>query len=180
MIVCPGGGYARHAKHEGEQVAQALARAGIAAWVLHYRTKPWLYPAALADAQRSIRILRHRAQELGIDAHRLGIMGFSAGGHVAGSLALRWDSPTYEARDEADAIDARPDWSVLSYAVVSAVAYHHQSSWLNALGPTDWTQRGLFSLERYARPDAPPCFLWSTSDDQAVRLPIASPRHRPF
>lgn len=171
VIVCPGGGYRRRAPHEGAEVARRLADAGIAAWVLHYRVWPWRHPAAVADAQRAIRLLRHRASELAIRSDQLGILGFSAGGHVAASAAYRWNEAFFPAADAIDGENARPDFCVLGYPVLSGTHYAHEGSWKNALGTADWTARSQFGVARYVSPDSPPSFLWSTSNDQAVPVP---------
>jgi len=91
IVVCPGGGYAGRAGHEGEPIARWLNTLGVSACVLDYRVRPYRHPIPLGDAQRSIRLVRHRSKEWRIDAKRVGILGFSAGGHLAASAATIFD-----------------------------------------------------------------------------------------
>ena len=137
MIVCPGGAYARLASnHEGRQVAGYLNSLGIAAFVLRYRLGPrYHHPIELGDAQRAIRTLRFRAAEWRLDPTRIGIMGFSAGGHLAMSASTMFDSGDPKAVDAIDRVGSRPDFAVLGYPVISmTAAWTHQGSKQNLLG----------------------------------------------
>src|SRR3954452_10667875 len=115
VIVCPGGGYGALAMdHEGKQVAEFLNKLGISAFVLKYRLGPrYHHPAPLNDAQRAIRIVRSRAKELGISADRLGIWGFSAGGHLASTTETHFDNGKPDAADAVDRVSSRPDFAIL-------------------------------------------------------------------
>src|SRR5713226_7334941 len=119
VVVCPGGGYRTLASdHEGKQVAQWLNTLGLSAFVLQYRVGPrYRHPAPLDDAQRAIRLVRARATALGVDPARVGIVGFSAGGHLAATLATHFEDARPEAADPADRPTSRPDFVVLAYPV---------------------------------------------------------------
>ena len=150
MIVCPGGAYARLASnHEGRQVAGYLNSLGIAAFVLRYRLGPrYHHPIELGDAQRAIRTLRSRAAEWRLDPTRIGIMGFSAGGHLAMSASTMFDSGDPKAVDAIDRVGSRPDFAVLGYPVISmTAAWTHQGSKQNLLG----CQSGCRSREAAVR-----------------------------
>lgn len=170
IVVCPGGAYAGLAGHEGEPVAKWLCGLGVAGVVLHYRVSPYRHPAPLADAQRAIRLVRARAAEWNIDPKRVGILGFSAGGHLATSAATV-DHPAYAAADgdPADALSARPDALVACYPVITFGARRHTGSMKNLLGPEPMPMAmQCFSLENRVGPNTPPTFLWHTSDDAGV------------
>ncbi|WP_281889477.1 alpha/beta hydrolase [Paenibacillus sp. YYML68] len=170
VIVCPGGGYARCAQHEGEPIAQWLNRIGISAFVLDYRVAPSKHPAPLSDAQRAVRIVRANAEAWGIDPSRIGILGFSAGGHVAGSTGVFFDEGAPEAEDPIERCSSRPDVTILCYPVITLTEpFGHQGSRRHLLGEeSSEEQAHSMSLERHVRPDTPPVFLWYTSDDEVV------------
>jgi hypothetical protein len=111
VVICPGGGYARRAQHEGEPVARWLNSIGFSAFVLDYRVAPYHHPYPLADVQRALRLVRHHAAEWGIDDKHLGVLGFSAGGHLASTAATLFDM---NAVPEADAIVTRKSSSISS------------------------------------------------------------------
>ena len=137
MIVCPGGGYrALASNHEGRQVASYLNSLGMAAFVLRYRLGPrYHHPIELGDAQRAIRTLRFRAADWRLDPARIGIMGFSAGGHLAMSASTLFDTGDPRAADAVDRVGSRPDFAVLGYPVISMTApWTHQGSRTNLLG----------------------------------------------
>ncbi|GGF96499.1 alpha/beta hydrolase [Paenibacillus abyssi] len=170
VIVCPGGGYGRRADHEGEPIARWLNSLGISAFVLRYRVAPYKYPCALLDAQRAIRYVRHHAADLKIDAQRIGILGFSAGGHLVSTAGTRYDLGNKQADDPMERLSCRPDLLVLCYPVITMKApYTHEGSKQNLLGeaPEDEYIQQL-SNELHVTADTPPTFLWHTSEDQAV------------
>src|SRR3954447_12408120 len=121
VIVCPGGGYGALAMdHEGTQVARFLNNLGISAFVLKYRLGPrYHHPAPLNDAQRAIRIVRSRAAELGLAADRIGIWGFSAGGHLASTTATHFDAGKSDSSDPLERFSSRPDFAILAYPVIT-------------------------------------------------------------
>jgi acetyl esterase/lipase len=172
VIVCPGGGYSALASdHEGRQVAEWLNTLGVSAFVLQYRIGPrYHHPVPLQDAQRAIRLVRSRAQEWGLDPARVGILGFSAGGHLAGSAATHDGDGRPDAPDPIDRLGARPDFAILAYPVVSMSApWTHPGSRRNLLGESpDPRLLDELSNEKAVSPRTPPAFLWHTAEDTAV------------
>lgn len=169
VIVCPGGGYKHLANHEGEPVARWLNELGIHAFVLKYRVHPYRHPNPLKDAQRAIRIVRSRAEEWGVDPGRVGILGFSAGGHLAASAGIHFNLLPAEAEDPYREISARPDLMIVCYSVISFVEHYHKGSRVHLLGddaPDDLVR--LLSLETQVGPNTPPAFIWHATDDPAV------------
>jgi acetyl esterase/lipase len=172
VIVAPGGSYRVLAmNHEGRQVANWLNSLGMTAFVLKYRLGPkYHHPIELGDAQRAIRVVRSRAKEFGIRPDRIGIMGFSAGGHLAATVGTHYDHGDLAASDPIDRISCRPDFLVLAYAVISFVApYSHSASARNLLGDNpDMKVREELSNELHVTSDTPPTFLYTTSNDKVV------------
>ena len=160
IIVAPGGSYhALASNHEGRQVANFLNAAGVNAFVLKYRLGPrYHHPVEIGDAQRAISLVRSRASEFGISPQRIGIMGFSAGGHLASSVSTHFDETN------------RPDFAILVYPVISFTApYTHQGSLHNLLGDTpDPKLAQELSSELQVTANTPPTFLFSTSADTTV------------
>jgi acetyl esterase/lipase len=172
MVVCPGGGYVNLAmNHEGRQVASYLNSLGIAAFVLRSRLGPrYHHPTELGDAQRAIRMLRAHAAEWRLDPARIGIIGFSAGGHLAMTASTRFDAGNSGAADSVDRADSRPDFAVLGYPVISMVeAWTHQGSKDNLLGgnPEVELARSV-SGELSVTKQTPPTFLFHTNTDTVV------------
>lgn len=160
-IVIPGGGYSHKAMdHEGKQIAEWLNNIGISAFVLDYRIGPkYDGRAFLADGQQAIRTVREDAKKFGIDPNRLGVCGFSAGGHLAGCCTTMFESP-----------EERPDFSILCYAVLTLVDKTHPGTVRNFLGEQ---ADNIEYAEQYTpinrvTPDCPPMFLWTTMTDTAV------------
>jgi acetyl esterase/lipase len=172
VIVCPGGGYVSLASnHEGRQVASYLNSLGIAAYVLRYRLGPrYHHPIELGDAQRAIRMLRANASAWRIDASRIGIMGFSAGGHLAMSASTLFDAGDPGAADPIDRAGSRPDFSVLGYPVISMTeSWTHQGSKNNLLGANaDPELARRLSSELAVTKQTPPAFLFHTNADTTV------------
>lgn len=169
VVVCPGGGYTNRADHEGRPIAQWLNTLGISAFVLDYRVAPYRHPAPLTDAQRALRLVRSRAAEWNLDPNRLGILGFSAGGHLASSAGTHYDGGNPQAEDPIEREGCRPDFMVLCYPVISFGEYRHDGSRRNLLGdePLEDEIR-LMSNELQVTADTPTAFIWHTSDDPAV------------
>src|SRR5215831_13285935 len=139
VIVCPGGGYVNLAmNHEGRQVASYLNSLGMAAFVLRYRLGPrYHYPVELQDAQRAIRMVRAHAAEWRIVLERIGMMGFSAGGHLGVLASTHFDTGIMSSADVIDHAGSRPDFVVLGYPVISMTErWTHQGSKNNLLGPS--------------------------------------------
>jgi acetyl esterase/lipase len=172
VIVCPGGGYTHLAlDHEGRQVAGWLNSLGVAAFVLKYRLGPrYRHPAPLQDAQRSIRLVRLRAKEYRLAPDRIGIWGFSAGGHLASTAGTHFDEGSPGAPDPADRVSSRPDFMILAYPVISFVApFTHKGSRRNLLGDApDPALVESLSNERQVTPKTPPAFLFHTDEDRGV------------
>jgi acetyl esterase/lipase len=172
VIVCPGGGYVRLASnHEGRQVASFLNSLGLAAFVLRSRLGPrYHHPVELGDVQRAIRLVRARAGAWNLDAARIGVMGFSAGGHLAMSASTMADAGKAGAADPIDRVSSRPDFAVLGYPVISMTeAWTHQGSKTALLGPNpDPALAAQLSGERAVTKDTPPTFLFHTNADTTV------------
>ena len=172
VIVCPGGGYRTLAMdHEGHDVARWLNSLGVAAFVLRYRLGPrYHHPIQLGDAQRAIRTVRSRAAAIGLDPARVGIMGFSAGGHLASTAATHFDAGDPGATDPIDRAGSRPDFAILGYPVISfTTEYTHRGSKQNLLGDNpDPARVNLLSNELQVSAQTPPAFLVHTSDDSSV------------
>ncbi|CDN42280.1 MULTISPECIES: alpha/beta hydrolase [Paenibacillus] len=170
VVVCPGGGYGMRAEHEGEPVALWLNGLGISAFVLRYRVAPYTYPSPQDDVQRAIRHVRYHALEWGLDPDRIGVLGFSAGGHLAATAATLYDDGRPDAQDPEDRISSRPNAAILCYPVISMdLAYTHEGSRINLLGlDPDPALVERLSPNLHVNADTPPVFLWHTSDDGAV------------
>jgi acetyl esterase/lipase len=172
VVVCPGGGYQNLASnHEGRQVANYLNSLGMAAFVLKYRLGPrYHHPVELGDVQRAIRTLRSHAADWRLDATRIGVMGFSAGGHLAMTASTWFDAGNAQAADAVDRVSSRPDFAVLGYPVISMTAeWTHKGSQRNLLGETpdpDLARR--LSGENAVMKDTPPTFIFQTNEDTTV------------
>ena len=174
MILAPGGGYAREMlDFEGMDVARHFNAAGVTCFVLRYRlpAEGWQNRAdvPLQDAQRAMRLVRANAGKYGIDPARIGFMGFSAGGHVACSIATRFAAKVYAPMDDADKADARPSFSVPMYPVVTMGAGAHQGSRDRLIGLDPSPEMvDAYSCEKHVPADAPPTFLALAADDTTV------------
>lgn len=171
MVVCPGGGYAGLAAHEGRDYALWLNEQGITAFVLKYRlgSGGYHHPSMLHDAARALRLVRSRAGEWKLDSKRIGIMGSSAGGHLASTLLTHSDSGDPSASDPVDRASSRPDLGILCYPVVTLGEKTHAGSKRNLLGdnPSPELVR-LLSNELQVTAETPPTFLFHTVEDTAV------------
>ncbi|MFT3990658.1 MAG: alpha/beta hydrolase [Luteolibacter sp.] len=171
MIICPGGGYGKLADHEGKDYALWLAERGIAGFVLKYRlgSNGYRHPAMIHDAQRAIRQVRSHAVEWKLDPAKIGIMGSSAGGHLASTALTHFDAGNATSADPVERVSSRPNLGVLCYAVITMGDFTHEGSKKNLLGenPSSGLVR-LLSSELQVTPETPPCFIWHTRDDQAV------------
>lgn len=174
FIVCPGGGYEMLAEHEGAGYARWLAAHGIAGIVLKYRLggkDGYRYPAMMQDVARAMRLARARAAEWKIDPARLGIMGSSAGGHLASWLLTHFDAGKPDDADPVERQSDRPDLGVLCYAVITMTEATHGGSRKNLLGP-DPSPALIeeLSSEKQVKTDTPPCFVWHTWEDPVVKV----------
>lgn len=171
VLVLPGGGYARLSDvKEGSDVAKWLNSLGISAFVLKYRLGPrYNQPNPLLDAARAMRTVRSRAKEWAIDPNRIAILGFSAGGHLASTLGIRFDAGKPDAKDEIEKVSSRPDLLILLYPVITMGEYTHAGSKRNLLGenPTPELIK-LYSSDLHVTKDTPPTFLMHTMTDAGV------------
>jgi acetyl esterase/lipase len=175
VVICPGGGYAGLAiDHEGINEAKWFQERGVAAFVLKYRlpTNGYRHPVPLLDAQRAIRLVRSHAADWHINTAKVGVMGFSAGGHLASTLETHFDAGNASATDTVDKQSCRPDFAVLVYAVISMKdGVTHQGSKLNLLGPNpDPALVASLSNETQVTPQTPPTLLVHAMDDGAVPI----------
>lgn len=171
FIVLPGGGYRGRAAHEGEPIAKWLNSVGVTAFVARYRVSPYRHPAPLGDAQRAIRYVRANAKAWGLDADRIGILGFSAGGHLASTAATQFGDGEASAADPIERVSSRPDLAILIYPVITFTedAYVHKGSRTNLLGAdASADQMASMSSERRVTSRTPPVFLIHTTADSAV------------
>ncbi|MBI1370040.1 MAG: prolyl oligopeptidase family serine peptidase [Planctomycetes bacterium] len=173
VVVYPGGGYGGLAMgHEGMDIGRFYQAHGVAAFVTRYRlgSTGYRHPVEMHDAQRAIRWVRAHAEQYKIDPKRIGVMGFSAGGHLAGSVTTHYDAGDPNAADPIDRVSCRPDFSVLCYGVLSMdEKITHMGSRKNLLGdnpPQELVDE--MSAEKQVTKDTPPVFIFHTSDDGAV------------
>jgi acetyl esterase/lipase len=171
ILVCPGGGYGGLALgHEGKDIAQWLNKIGVSAYVLHYRLNPYRHPVPLMDAQRALRTVRANAKEWHIAPDRIGVWGFSAGGHLASTLATHFDDGKADAPDPIDRVGCRPDFAILAYPVITmAGPFVHGGSRDNLLGkdPAPELIENL-SNQKQVTARTPPTFLFHTTEDTVV------------
>jgi acetyl esterase/lipase len=173
MIICPGGGYGGLASHEGKGYALWLNQHGINCFVLTYRlgSHGYRHPAMLNDAARAVRWVRAHAEEYKIDTHRVGIMGSSAGGHLASTLLTHFDAGDTNASDVIERQSSRPDLGILCYAVITMGEFTHKGSHNNLLGTNAAPELEKFlSNELQVTANTPPCFLWTTFEDKTVPM----------
>ena len=171
VIICPGGGYMRlSAEREGEQYANWLSTLGVTAFVLKYRMSEFGHPAPLQDVARAVRLLRSRAGEFKIDPSRIGVMGSSAGGHLAASSGTLFDHPAAKTGAALDATSARPDFLVLLYPVITMSGESvHAGSRKALLGASPGAELvQLMSLEKQVTEATPPTLLIHTQADKSV------------
>ncbi len=175
VVICPGGGYAGLAfDHEGINEARYLQARGVAGLVLRYRlpANGYRHPVPLLDAQRAMRLARSHAADWKINPAKIGVMGFSAGGHLASTLDTHFDAGEPKASDPVDHLSSRPDFAVLVYAVISMKdGVTHQGSKNNLLGPNPDPALILnLSNETQVTPQTPPTILVHSIDDGAVPI----------
>jgi acetyl esterase/lipase len=169
-IVCPGGGYGGlMTSYEGDEVAEWLNGIGVHGFVLRYRLGPrYNHPSQMNDVQRAVRMVRARAAEWKVDPAKIGVWGFSAGGHLAATAATHFDDGKVDAEDPVEKASCRPDYAIMTYPVISLVApYTHMGSTKNLLGPKvgDMELREFLSPEKQVTAKTPPCFLMHSWED---------------
>ncbi|MBV9268583.1 MAG: alpha/beta hydrolase [Acidobacteriaceae bacterium] len=172
VLVFPGGGYVNLAvDHEGTQIAGWLNSYGITAFVLRYRLGPrYHHPTAIGDAQRAIRWVRAHAHDYGMSPQKIGVWGFSAGGHLASSVGTHFDSGKSGSADPLERESSRPDFLILAYPVITfKEPYLHRGSRDSLLGKNpESSVIDLLSNETQVTKNTPPTFLFHTSDDNVV------------
>lgn len=171
VVVCPGGAYMGKAPHEGKDIAKWLNTIGISAFVLDYRVRPYRHPVPISDARRAVQFVRANAERFNVDSSKIGIIGFSAGGHLAASTAVYPLEGNPAAEDPVERVSSRPDCLILGYPVISMERYHHQGSRNNLLGPDPQPELvDALSLEKHVHGNLPPVFIWHTADDEVVSV----------
>ena len=171
MLILPGGGYGHLAEHEGQGYAEWLRDQGIACYVLKYRlgSNGYRHPVMLQDAARALRMIRAFAKRDGLDPARIGVIGSSAGGHLASTLLTQFDAGDDDSADPVERESSRPDLGILCYPVISLGEFRHDGSRRNLLGETPSPELiQNLSNELQVTAQTPPCFIWHTWEDQTV------------
>jgi acetyl esterase/lipase len=170
VVICPGGGYAGLVLGpEGHGIAQWLNLHGITGVVLKYRLPHGRHLVPLLDSQRAVRLTRLHAAEWGIDPTKIGIIGFSAGGHVASTEGTHYDRGDAQSADPIEKVSSRPDFMILVYPVITFGEKGHAGSRTNLLGPNPTPELiEKFSNEKQVTDDTPPAFLAHAADDKVV------------
>jgi acetyl esterase/lipase len=169
VLICPGGGYRFTSAREAEPVAMQFNAAGFHAFVLYYSVAPNTHPKPLRDAAQAMNIIRNNAQKWHVDAEKIAVCGFSAGGHLAASLGVHWDKDYLKDIAGIWTEFNRPNALILCYAVLSAETATLQGSFHNLLGANASPELlREMSLEHHVTPQTAPTFLWHTYDDMAV------------
>lgn len=176
VVICPGGGYGMKVTGgEGHGIATWLNEHGVAGVVLDYRLPQGNYHRPLLDAQRAIRLVRSRAAEWKLDPHRIGIIGFSAGGHLASTAGTHFDAGDAKSSDAVERVSCRPDFMILVYPVITFGESTHMGTRINFLGPSPSAKLiELFSNEKQVTDQTPPAFLTHARTDAVV--PVAHSR----
>ncbi len=171
MIVVPGGGYHTVAQHEGDPIAMCYLRAGFSAFVLNYSIAPQKYPAQLAEISAAMLYIRAHADEWNIDADKIAVTGYSAGGHLAGSLGVMCDDKNVLSILNTTPEKIRPNAMVLCYAVISSdPQIAHLGSFHNVTGirVNGCDEHKYMSLENHVNELTPPTYMWHTAEDTVV------------
>ncbi len=169
IVVCPGGGYNHVSEREGVPVALKFVSMGFHACVLHYNVSPAIFPQALLELAQSVKMIREHAQQWNIDENKIIVCGFSAGGHLAGTLGMFWNKEWLTERLQTTADMIRPNGLILSYPVITSGEFAHKGSFEMLTGETlDPEQMELLSLEKQITQYTPPVFLWHTYEDGTV------------
>lgn len=172
VVVCPGGGYGGLAKdHEGIDVARWLNDIGVTAFVLHYRHAPYRHPVPVNDLKRAMMLIRSKSKSFGIDKNRLGVIGFSAGGHLVSTLATHFDRGDPDADNPVERESNRPDFVILGYPVITFTVepFVHKGSRKNLLGESvDPQLAEALSNEKQVTAETPPAFLFHATNDGPV------------
>jgi acetyl esterase/lipase len=169
IVVCPGGGYTQLSKHEALPVGRWLQGQGITAFVLRYRLAPYKYPIEINDGLRAIRFVRANAVQYHVDPHRIGIIGFSAGGHLSTTVSTHFDAGDPTAADPVERASSRPDLQIDMYPVVTMGPETHAGSRANLLGAhPDPSLVTLMSNQLQVSDQTPPTFIVHSTKDKTV------------
>ena len=167
VVICPGGGYGFVSPREGAPVAEELVNKGISAFVLDYSIAPVRYPTQIHQLASAVKHLRDNSAAYNVNPKKITVMGFSAGGHLAATLATQWQQDYLHDYMQCSAVDYCPNSVVLCYPVISAGAYGHRGTFDNLLGG-DFGKLEAVSLEKSVTYNCPPVFVWHTVDDKVV------------
>ncbi len=173
VVICPGGGYQHLANHEGDDYARFLAMHGVTGFVLKYRlgSDGYRHPVMLEDAARALRTVRANANAWHVRIDMIGIMGSSAGGHLASTLLTHYDSGDPNSSDPVERVSSCPDFGILCYPVISMGPITHEGSKKNLLGDSASSELvELLSNEKHVISATPPCFIWQTAEDKTVSV----------
>jgi len=175
MLVFPGGGYTHRAFHEGIHVAEKLNSMGFHAFVVNYRLRPYSMQTVFSDAKRAVRFVRYHAKEYGIPEDKIGVMGFSAGGHLTGLLGTLFDAGDPNASDPIDRVSCRPDAIAPCYAALDHYQRRSPAMMQYVSGKEHPLPADLYAVSPTYRvsPATPPCFLWHTGADETVPAELA-------
>lgn len=171
VLVMPGGGYSALAEHEGGVIASQFGSRGFHTFVLHYRVAPNRFPAPQQDVLRAIRIIRANAENWGVDADKIAIVGFSAGGHLCASCGTGYDEIPFDKIDECDDFPSNPNAMILGYPVIDLCSeFAHQGSGDFLFGPGVTEQKLAWCCQNRVSEKTPPAFVWHTATDKGVSV----------
>ncbi|HBT64868.1 MAG TPA: acetylesterase [Ruminococcaceae bacterium] len=168
VVICPGGGYGMTSDREAEPIALRFNSLGFQCFVLRYSVKQVCFPGALLELSKAVAIVRQNAAEWDIDADRIIVCGFSAGGHLAASLGMFWNRDFVNKPLDFYNSENKPNGLILSYPVITSGEFAHRDSFKNLLKDKYEQNLSLVSLENQVSADTPPCFIWHTFDDKCV------------
>jgi acetyl esterase/lipase len=178
VLLCPGGGYITIVMDHGEQFGEWFNSIGVSAYVVKYRVNSWdkkkyAWPSAFNDASRAMRYIRYKSEEWNLDTSKIGIMGFSAGGHVASTVGTHFDSDKRNLSDPIDKLSARPNFMILCYPLISikepyANVNASSRSWLLGNNADSVFLNQYLSNETQVKPNTPPTFIFQTNEDKGV------------
>ena len=171
VIVCPGGGYEHLSERESEPVAKKMNALGFHSMVLSYSLAPMEFPAAMCDLAEAVVLARQHSDDWNVDAGRIIVCGFSAGGHLAASLGCYWNSGILQDLLPYSPEETRPNYLVLCYPVVTSdINFCHEDSIRNVLGKNNLDEREFVSIEEHIDDNFPPAFIWHTTEDESVPM----------
>ena len=168
IVICPGGGYHFRSPREAEPIALVFASMGFCCFVADYRVAPAVHPAPVHDVAHAVAWVRAHAAECHINPDAIAVMGFSAGGHAAGSLGVYWHDTALMAEAGLTPDEARPNAMVLCYPVITGGEFAHRGSFVNLTGCEDLNVHMEYSLDTKVTAQTPPTFLWHTYEDGSV------------